>query len=346
MRVYLLRAALVVGLLIGTLPVFSANAYPIEEPIFDRTWARTDLPVAQGRVDRTWMWGPQGHTEAFMEPYTDAPGGERLVQYTDKSHMEDNSYRADPPWDVTNGLIAQELISGEMQTGDDTFEQREPAQVHVAGDSHPDTPTYASFNRVLDHEPIPTDWDIIQTIDQSGTVSADESLAQYGVTAAYHVPDTNHTVASVFWEFMNASGEVYENGEYRHDNLFENPFFAVGFPITEAYWVHVPVDGEWQDVLTQCFERRCLTFTPGNDEGWQVEAGNIGQHYYEWRYEQVSPPVDPPPAAPEPPADDPSPPYDELGELNVYFFDVGQADATLLDGPDFNILIDAGREMT
>lgn len=40
------------------------------------------------------------------------------------------------------------------------------------------------------------------------------------------------------------------------------------------------------------------------------------------------------PAQPEPP--------EGLGEARVYFFDVGQADATLLMGPDFTVLIDAG----
>ncbi|MCS7294077.1 MAG: thermonuclease family protein, partial [Dehalococcoidia bacterium] len=39
--------------------------------------------------------------------------------------------------------------------------------------------------------------------------------------------------------------------------------------------------------LVQCFERRCLTYTPDNPPGWQVEAGNVGQHYYRWRYEQL-----------------------------------------------------------
>ena len=33
---------------------------------------------------------------------------------------------------------------------------------------------------------------------------------------------------------------------------------------------------------------------------------------------------------------------DAEGELEIHFFDVGQADATLLDGPDFNVLVDAG----
>jgi hypothetical protein len=42
-------------------------------------------------------------------------------------------------------------------------------------------------------------------------------------------------------------------------------------------------------VLLQCFERRCLTYTPDNPEGWKVEAGNVGQHYYQWRYGSGAP---------------------------------------------------------
>src|SRR5207302_953615 len=38
----------------------------------------------------------------------------------------------------------------------------------------------------------------------------------------------------------------------------------------------------------------CLTYTPDNPAGWQVEAGNVGLHYYEWRYgtERPVPPVE------------------------------------------------------
>ena len=44
------------------------------------------------------------------------------------------------------------------------------------------------------------------------------------------------------------------------------------------------VGGVERDVLLQCFERRCLTSTPSNPAGFQVEMGNGGQHSYQWRY--------------------------------------------------------------
>jgi hypothetical protein len=284
--------------LIGALfTSIGATSLSFELASFERTWERTDLPVKEGQAVRTWMWGPEPHTEAYFEPYIDAPDEERLVQYSDKSRMEDNSWRADPPWDVTNGLLAYELITGKVQIGDELFEEHEPAAVHVAGDPNPDTPTYATFTSLLDYSPIPTGWTLIQTLESDGTVAANDDLASYAVTAEHHVPETDHTVASVFWEFMNSTGVVYENGEFQETALFENPFFATGYPITESYWVYVPVDHEWQDVLVQCFERRCLTFTPGNPEGWQVEAGNIGQHHYQWRSQQEA-------IIPDDPADD------------------------------------------
>jgi hypothetical protein len=40
----------------------------------------------------------------------------------------------------------------------------------------------------------------------------------------------------------------------------------------------VKVGGTYKVVLVQIFERRVLTYTPDNSPGWQVEAGNVGQH--------------------------------------------------------------------
>src|SRR5690606_32789164 len=136
---------------------------------------------------------------------------------------------------------------------------------------------------------------ITRRLDRAGNVTDDPSTGAYGVTAAYHVvePGIDHQVASPFWAFMNSSGLVNESGAHVNAQMFLNPFYATGLPITEAYWANVKVAGTYQDVLLQCFERRCLTYTPGNDPGWQVEAGNVGQHYYTWRYGEV--PGDDPP---------------------------------------------------
>ena len=66
------------------------------------------------------------------------------------------------------------------------------------------------------------------------------------------------------------------------------------------------VAGVQQRVLTQPFERRVLTYTPANAPEWRVEMGNVGRHYYAWRYGgSDATPADPPawqlPAYPTPP---------------------------------------------
>lgn len=290
-RVTLRPALLLLLVLILLLPSpLLVQAAPTGHDAFLDTWARSDLPVAQGRVSRTWMWGPEPFTTPLREPYAEAPGGSRLVQYFDKSRMEITNPAADrsSPWYVTNGLLAKELITGQLQLGDATFQAVPPAQVNVAGDpDDPNAPTYANFAHLLAAAPLPVGSVVTQTLDNAGIVRDDPGLARYAVTAAVLVPETNHSVASVFWGFMNARGLVYTGWRFREDTLFPNPFYATGFPITEPYWVRVRVAGTPRDVLVQCFERRCLTYTPENPPGWQVEAGNIGQHYYRWRYEQL-----------------------------------------------------------
>jgi hypothetical protein len=136
---------------------------------------------------------------------------------------------------------------------------------------------------------------ITARVDRQGNVSDDPALAAEGVTATQFVTETNHRIAEPFWVFMTSTGTVYEDGSNLTAPLFETPFFATGFPISEAYWAQVAVNGVPQDVLVQVFERRVLTYTPNNTPEWQVEAGNVGRHYYEWRYDAEPP--DEPPAA-------------------------------------------------
>jgi hypothetical protein len=257
--------------------------------VFARTWARTDAPVAKRSVERTWLWGPGAFTALLWEPYADAPGGQRLVQYFDKSRMEisdPDGYRHHP-WYVTNGLLVVELVSGRLQVGDNAFLTREPAEVNVAGDADdPQAPTYATFGPLRSAPPIPDGAPVIARLAGNGSVTQDMTMGHYGVRAAerVQVPGIDHQVASVFWEFMQSRGVVEVDAYETDAALLRDPFYATGYPISEAYWTAVRVGGVRQDVLVQCFERRCLTWTPGNKPGWQVEAGNVGRHYYMWRY--------------------------------------------------------------
>ncbi len=238
-------------------------------------------------VNRTWTWGPQAITEVRPEEYAESPGHQRDVQYFDKSRMEITQPDGDRSsnWYVTNGLLVVEMVTGQLQTGDDTFEQREPATANIAGDlDDPRTPTYATLSAVLEQPPRAEGDVITERLDRNGGVTSDSGLAEHNVLATMRDETTDHTIAGPFWAFMNASGTVWEFQRYEERLLFDNPFYATGRPITEAYWTKVKVAGIEKDVLLQCFERRCLTYTPDNPEGWQVEAGNVGQHYYQWRY--------------------------------------------------------------
>jgi Tol biopolymer transport system component len=46
-----------------------------------------------------------------------------------------------------------------------------------------------------------------------------------------------------------------------------------------------------KQVLVQAFERRVLTYTPDNPDGFKVEAGNVGLQYLRWRYGDAQPPA-------------------------------------------------------
>src|SRR6478672_6861172 len=117
-------------------------------PAFRTVWARTDLPVANHTVVRTWFWGPAPNTPGLIEPNKESPGGKRLVQYFDKSRMEINNPAGNPndPFFVTNGRLTVELISGQMAVGDHQTVVRPPSTLNMSGDAGDVlAPTYAAF---------------------------------------------------------------------------------------------------------------------------------------------------------------------------------------------------------
>ncbi len=248
------------------------------EPAFTDVWQRADQPIQAGKANRSWLWGPSP-LRTTIERYAESPGLERLVEYYDKSRMEITQPRADRSqrWFVTNGLLVKELVSGKLQLGDAEFESREPSVEPVAGD--PDAanpaPPYRAFVNVvsLNGEQRATPQvgsNVSAVIDSAGVVSNDPSLARPETKIAAYNPELGHNLPDVFWRYMN--------------NLPDDWVFAFGYPISEPYWSRARVGGVDKTVLVQLFERRVLTYTPGNPRGFEVEMGNVGQHYHRWRY--------------------------------------------------------------
>src|SRR4051794_25099857 len=113
----------------GGMPTRAAGVFA--DPAFQRTWQAAEATVPN-------FWGPLSTArDGQREPYREAAGGTRLVQYFDKARMEQ------APSGVTTGLLTIELKTGNMQTGDATFAQRQPAHMNIAGDSGFDSPSYA-----------------------------------------------------------------------------------------------------------------------------------------------------------------------------------------------------------
>jgi hypothetical protein len=253
------------------------------DPAFGQVWATADGPVAQGRAARSWLWGPQ---PGFLgwEPYKETIDGRRQVQYYDKSRMEINNLSGDrhSPFFVTNGLLVAELISGEIRVGDTAvITARVPATIPVAGDPRKDNPLtldYATLAAVAslhgEHQaPDRRGQAVDDSIDVRGIVGKDAAhagLARYATFAA----QTGHNIPDVFWTYLDGM-----QATYGFDWVF-----VLGYPITEAYWTQMRVGGKDYPVLIQAYQRRVLTYAPDFPTGWRIQQGNVGQHYFEWRY--------------------------------------------------------------
>ncbi len=296
-----------IGPLGVNLPTAQAVAPAFSKPAFQKIWQTTDQPVDAGQVSRSFLWGPT-FIDAGYERYDDAiPLGSqrRWVQYFDKSRMELNNPYGNPndQFYVSNGLLVVELISGKRQEGDNRKIDYKPGDnVVVAGDSlsvNPTAPTYKTLRAIASYdEPSVTanrkgnrtsGQKATETLtkggDGNGVLGNNPAFGTPGTEYVFYSPELGHNVPKVFWDYMNQSGVKFDpNSRVNVNGKVFDWIFAMGLPISDAYWTKVKVAGIERDVMLQCFERRCLTYTPANPAAFQVEMGNVGQHYLVWRY--------------------------------------------------------------
>lgn len=253
---------------------------------FESLWNRTERPIVRQQVSRGWMWGPAG-LMAHAESYLQISGGLRQVQYFDKGRMEINDPNGNrqSEWFVTSGLLVSEMMSGRMQVGNNDYVAREPSTMVVAGDiNNTLSPSYANFTGLLG----------LRTIDRTGQV-IDQQILRDGriipfngdgasmTRMAYYANETGHNIPQVFYTYLTKQDTIYVDGRTQYGPIMDW-VHTMGYPLTEAYWTKATIGGVDQWVLIQPFERRLLTYVPTNQAGWQVEQGNVGRHYYRWRY--------------------------------------------------------------
>lgn len=262
---------------------------------FDRLWQQTNQ--TEQAAER--IWGPQAWAETY-EALHSQQGSYRFVRYYDKARMELNDPAADPQsaWYVTNGLLVRELVEGRAQLAQDVQkslcpydvansddERACPASIPVAGDldiyTDQITPSYRDFQPYLS----PVDQRLNSTVStilrfdpQRFELSEqeDKRLASDQTRFVWYDPITQHHIPAVFMNYLKSQPIDW--------------LYSFGRPISEPYWVEVRIQGEVRTVLVQLYERRTLTYSPQNAPAWQVEMGNVGQHYYLWRYRALDRP--------------------------------------------------------
>ncbi len=265
---------------------------------FRNRWVEQDRLVGSPGVSRPYTWGPSipEAPSALMESYNSSPGGTRQVQYFDKARMELNRPASGI---VTAGLLTKELVSGLRQDGDTTFTQLNSSRTQVAGDSitvNPDSPVYESFKGIVTlgnpddrSRPNAVGTPINTFINKAGQTSTLANPPE-NITIGAYEGNTGHNIAKPFQEFKQIRGPITEpvgGTTIQNQPIYTNdPTTNVfGLAISEPFWVNTRIAGADRTVLVQLFERRVLTYNPAIATGAsKVEMGNLGQHYYRWRY--------------------------------------------------------------
>jgi hypothetical protein len=254
--------------------VLAADAFAV--PAFDQRW-RQDEQITPN------FWGPLDHaTDGINEMYVEGVAGpicrpdqacpqylirgQRLVQYFDKGRMELTGASGAGGL-VTSGLLVKEMISGRMQVGNAAFAARNPARIPVAGDLDNLFPLYSDLTAPLPPQPVAAGSPVQTELTPRGPQAA--ANVPQDAAAAISTTDsaTGYAVPRIFVDFRERIG-----------------LQVVGLAITQPFWVQVKVAGVQRRVLMQAFERRVLTYNAANPDPFKVEFGNVGQHYYRWRY--------------------------------------------------------------
>ena len=232
----------ILAMLVGVYPRVSTQAaMTFGDAAFQAQWQAGESITPN-------FWGPLVLArDGQIEPYAESTNGQRLVQYFDKARMERRNDGG-----VTNGLLATELITGQLQLGDNTFQQGNPAAIPVAGDPDNPGPTYASITA--------NKANLLDPTESTMGVPATKALSASGQSGTYTAPTSDANMLNREFDTVTRHNVPKAFADYRQKVGLQ----AIGLAISEPFWSNVRVAGVSKDVLIQAFERRVLTYTPAN----------------------------------------------------------------------------------
>ncbi|MDQ2785463.1 MAG: hypothetical protein M3Y58_10745, partial [Chloroflexota bacterium] len=269
-RRFTLLAAFVLCLMPLATPVRAASAFA--NPAFETQWK-------QGEALAPNFWGPLANaTDGITEEYLySGTNKSRTVQYFDKGRMELYGGVTNMPGvQVTNGLLATEMVKGQIQIADDQFLPQPSPDIAIAGDPGGSAATYADLGTKAAGLLAPAGSTIGHvsnaTIQPSGDLGSSALPPIPQTTITVYDDATKHNVPGAFAQYRDRAG-----------------LSSIGYALSEPFHATVKIAGASRFVMIQVFERRVLTYTDTNPDPYKVEMGNIGQHYYKWRYASSAP---------------------------------------------------------
>lgn len=254
--------------------VVAVSRMPVEEnesgqfatPAFQSIWLN-EASAATRAVD---LWGGEP-LASRIEPFIGAPNNRRVVQYFERGRMEVES-GAD---DVTQGKLAQELVTGSIDLGGDVTIKRQPPGFAIdSGEPDDRIPTWRTLSGIVSSDSVdpqaPGD-QITRWIGRNGPYERDDTpevryLELYIEESGYFIPDV--------------TAELFNRPEFQDERWVE----SFGYPISEPYWSHYRRQGQTHEALIQVFERRVLVYTPRGESSRAFTVPSIGRHYALWRY--------------------------------------------------------------
>ncbi len=278
-----------------------AAATPDQVSDFRKLWTRTDDLVYDGIVNRSWVWGPKALDYGYKDKYRYSNKEkyiERAFRHYDKGRMEiDPRQPRGSQWYIRGGNLVKEMVMGKVQTSEDgEFNKLNPlgiltpAEIPVVGDPvlTDMTPTYASFsefasvqgdNRAAERR----GQSVVKLLNRDGYAVEKYTTDDPKAELVAYENVTGHNIPRAFKEYFEKVGTVLDASGNKVKEQLLDPLYIFGYPITEPYWARVPVGGKPTMIMLQLFERRVLSYTPTNTPEWQVEMGNVGRHYLDWR---------------------------------------------------------------